>query len=172
VQLGVLPGPALHLLGSRLEPLIFALLVPSRPLGVEAVQGISFNPVGVASAVGATRSPLDRNILDWLREFNRVEAAAAFNGQQARVLGFIYREPSMRDDQFMVSRFTISCCVADAFAIGLPVQSLDAASFETGVWVTVEGTFEAGTFDGRSIPILHSTSITLSEIPRSPYLYP
>ena len=153
-------------------PLVFALLVPSRPLGADAVHRVSFSPVGVASAASAARSPLDRNILDWLREFNRIDNAAAFNGMPARVVGFIYREPYMHEDEFMVARFTISCCVADAFAIGLPVRMAGASAYSTGAWVEVEGTFQAGTFDGRSIPILHPTSITLTDIPPRPYLYP
>jgi uncharacterized repeat protein (TIGR03943 family) len=153
-------------------PLVFALLVPSRPLGADAVHRVSFSPVGVASAASAARSPLDRNILDWLREFNRIDNAAAFNGMPARVVGFIYREPYMHEDEFMVARFTISCCVADAFAIGLPVRMAGASAYGTGAWVEVEGTFQAGMFDGRSIPILHPTSITLTEIPARPYLYP
>jgi uncharacterized repeat protein (TIGR03943 family) len=153
-------------------PLVFALLVPSRPLGADAVHRISFSPVGVASAASAARSPLDRNILDWLREFNRIDNPAAFNGVPARVIGFIYREPHMSDDEFMVARFTISCCVADAFAIGLPVRMEGAAAYSTGAWIEVEGTFQAGTFDDRAIPILHPTRIELTDVPARPYLYP
>lgn len=153
-------------------PLVFALLVPSRPLGADAVHRVSFSPVGVASAASAARSPLDRNILDWLREFNRIDNPVAFNGLPARVVGFIYREPYMSDDEFMVARFTISCCVADAFAIGLPVRMEGAAAYNTGAWVEVEGTFQAGTFDDRTIPILQPSRIELTDIPSRPYLYP
>lgn len=153
-------------------PLVFGLLVPSRPLGADAVHRVSFSPVGVASAASAARSPLDRNILDWLREFNRIDNPAAFNDQPARVVGFIYRELHMREDEFMVARFTISCCVADAYAIGLPVRMANAADYPTGAWVEIEGTFRAGTFDGRTIPILHPTRVDLIDTPARPYLYP
>ena len=56
-------------------PLLLALLIPSRSLGIEAVNGgISLSPVGVASQASFRRSPLDRNILDWLREFERASS--------------------------------------------------------------------------------------------------
>ena len=71
-------------------PLLLAILIPSRSLGIEAVNGgVSLNPVGVA---GVTRSPLDRNILDWLREFDRAATPAQFNGSPVDVIGFVYRD--------------------------------------------------------------------------------
>lgn len=154
-------------------PLAFAVLLPSRPLGAEAITGgLSLNTVGVADASSASRAPIDRNILDWLREFNRVGIPATFNGAEADLTGFIYREPFMAEDQFMVARFTVSCCVADAFAIGIPVQAADASQYPTGEWVRVRGTFTAGRFGEDQMPILRPTSIEKTTIPASPYLYP
>ena len=132
-------------------PLLLALLIPSRSLGIEAVNGgISLSPVGVASPAAFQRSPLDRNILDWLREFDRASSPAAFNGTAADVIGFIYREPSFSDEQFMLSRFTMSCCVADAFPIGMPVSAPEAP--DTGAWVRVQGELAAADFGGDFMP--------------------
>lgn len=154
-------------------PLLLAVLIPSQPLGASAVNGgISLNPVGVGDAGSLSRSATDRNILDWLREFNRVENPATFNGENADLIGFIYREPYMSDDQFMVARFTLSCCVADAFAIGIPVLTSDASQYATGDWIRIRGSFEAGQFGDNTVPILRPTSIETTEIPASPYLYP
>lgn len=154
-------------------PLVLALLIPSRSLGVEAVNGgISLSPVGVASPAAFQRSPLDRNILDWLREFDRAPSPAAFNGTAADVAGFVYREPAFADDSFMISRFTMSCCVADAFPIGLPVSAPEASEFETGVWVRARGELEAADFRGDFMPVLFAESIEAIDEPRQPYLYP
>jgi uncharacterized repeat protein (TIGR03943 family) len=155
-------------------PLMLALAFPSRPLGVEAITaGVSLNAVGVGNAQTFTRAPKDRNILDWLREFNRVGNPASFNGQEVDVIGFIYREATMPAGEFMIARFTMSCCVADAFAIGLPVRvdAQTAAQFATGTWVRVQGTLQAGVFNGESVPILQPTDITPTDVPASPYLY-
>ncbi len=153
-------------------PLILAVIVPSRPLGAEAVGSISTAPVGIDSNTAFNQNPLDRNILDWLREFNRSDNMASFNGQEVEVIGFVYREPGFLDNDFMVSRFTLSCCVADAFAIGLPVTFADGSTFPDGEWVKVRGRFEAGQFDSEFIPIIQAEDIEIVEQPSTPYLYP
>ena len=154
-------------------PLLLAVLIPSRPLGVEAVNGgISLNPVGVSSADAFSRSPLDRNILDWLREFDRLPTAAALNGQPVDVTGFVYRQPNFADDEFMVARFTLSCCVADAYPIGLPVRFERAQDFPTGAWVRVQGKLKASDFGADFAPVVQASRIETAAEPDQPYLYP
>lgn len=153
-------------------PLALAVLIPSRPLGIEAVNGgISLRPVGVDSAT-FTRNPLDRNILDWLREFNRVQTAAELNGQSVDVIGFVYRQPSFAENEFMASRFTMSCCVADAYPIGLPVRAETAAAFPAGAWVRVQGKFKASHFETDFMPVVYASQIEIVEEPAQAYLYP
>ena len=154
-------------------PLILAIAIPSRPLGVEAVNGgISLSPVGVDRASAFTRHPLDRNILDWLRELSRVQTPAELNGQPVDVIGFVYRQPDFADDEFMASRFTMSCCVADAYPIGLPVRSATASAFPTGAWVRVQGTIKASRFGADFAPVVDASQIDIVETPAQPYLYP
>lgn len=153
-------------------PLALAALIPSRPLGIEAVNGgISLNPVGVDSGAFA-RSPLDRNILDWLREFNRVQTAAELNGQPVDVIGFVYWQPDFAENEFMASRFTMSCCVADAYPIGLPVRSETTAAFPAGAWVRVQGKLKAGHFGDDFMPVVHASQVQIVEEPAQAYLYP
>ena len=154
-------------------PLLLALLIPPRALGIEAVNGgISLNPVGIANPAAFQRSPLDRNVLDWLREFDRATSPAEFNGTAADVIGFVYREPVFADDTFMLSRFTMSCCVADAFPIGMPVRSTAAGDYEAGAWVRVIGDLKAADFGGEFLPVLFATNLETVDEPRQPYLYP
>lgn len=154
-------------------PLILAVLIPSRPLGVEAVSdGISFRPIGIDSANAFTRNPLDRNILDWLRVFTNSDTPAEFNDLPVDVIGFVYREPNFLPEEFMVARFTMSCCVADASAIGLPVTFEDSADLVDGIWVRVLGELKANDFDETFVPMIIATSIEIVEQPSQPYLYP
>jgi uncharacterized repeat protein (TIGR03943 family) len=153
-------------------PLLLGTLLPSRPLGASAVQGnMSFRAVAVGDARGLTRDPLDRNVLEWRRVFE-TDSAAAFEGQQADVVGFVYREPGYPENMFVVARFTMSCCVADASAIGLPVRVDDPAAIREGDWVRVQGAFEAGSFDGLLQPILLAAAVEVVDQPKHPYLYP
>ena len=151
-------------------PLLLATLIPSRSLGIEAVNGgVSLNPVGVA---GVSRSPLDRNILDWLREFDRAATPAQFNGTPVDVVGFVYREPSHPEDGFMLARFTLSCCVADAFPIGMPVISARASDLAEGDWLRVSGQLKATAFGGDFLPVVLADAIARVDEPQQPYLYP
>jgi uncharacterized repeat protein (TIGR03943 family) len=156
-------------------PLVLGTLIPSRPLGADAVDG----NLGLTSAAASTSSsttftinPQDRNVLDWLRVFNATEDYSELNGQPADVIGFVYTEPTFGENQFMVARFTISCCVADASAIGLPTYWADSSTLQQGQWVRVQGTMQVGTFRDDSIPILQVESVELIEQPEHPYLYP
>ncbi|MCY3976553.1 MAG: TIGR03943 family protein [Chloroflexi bacterium] len=151
-------------------PLLLAILIPSRSLGIEAVNGgVSLNPVGVA---GLSRSPLDRNILDWLREFDRAATPAQLNGTPVDVVGFIYREPSHPEDGFMLARFTLSCCVADAFPIGMPVISDAAGDLAEGEWLRVQGQLKASAFAGDFLPVVVADMVERVDEPAQPYLYP
>jgi len=156
-------------------PLVLGVVVPPTPLGASAVstRGLS-TEVAVAADETSTLNiiPGERNVLDWARAMSANPDPTALNGQQADVVGFVYRDARFDDGQFMVGRFTITCCVADALAIGLVVESDNAAGFKTDSWVRVTGTFDSGTFDGGEMPILYAESIIPVQQPEQPYLYP
>lgn len=154
-------------------PLILGTLVPSRPLGAQAVSGdISVRAASYSGGGSVTKEPLERNVLDWVREFNQPGPASAFNGQAADVLGFVYTEPDFPDGHFMLARFTVSCCVADASAIGIPVYWEGASDLSDDQWVQVSGTFQADVFRGSDSPILQAESLERVPQPEHPYLYP
>jgi putative membrane protein len=160
-------------LGVVAIPLVLGTLIPSRPLGSAAVGGsISLSAVSAANAQPFTTDPLKWNVLDWLRAFNNSGDASSFNGKQADLVGFVYREAAFSDKQFMLARFTISCCVADASAIGVPVEWDAAKDYPADTWVRIQGTWEVGVFRGDTVPILHPTSIDKVDQPEHPYLYP
>jgi uncharacterized repeat protein (TIGR03943 family) len=160
-------------LGIIAIPLVLGTLVPSRPLGAEAINGgVSFSAVDAAQAVTLSIPPLERNVLDWLRAFNREPDMTRFNGQPVDVVGFIYREPTFAEDQFMVARFTVSCCVADASAIGLPVVWANTPTLEQGGWVRVRGALQTGDFRGERLPLVMANAIETVAQPAHPYLYP
>jgi uncharacterized repeat protein (TIGR03943 family) len=154
-------------------PLLIATLIPSKPLGAEAVSGgISLQPIsGVSAEASFNVPPEKRNVLDWLRAFNQAENPAELDGLPVDVIGFVYREPGMSETQFMAARFTLSCCVADALAIGLPVQADDAGQFADGAWVHITGVLEAGEFNGDFLPVIRPQQIEAIDQPQNPYLY-
>jgi uncharacterized repeat protein (TIGR03943 family) len=117
-------------------------------------------------------SSREKNLLDWLMAFDGNADPAAFDGQEAKLTGFVYRDSRHGYDSFMLSRFVVSCCVADATPIGLIVHGPEAAELANDQWVEVAGHFEAGEFDGRAMPLLIADTITPTVMPNQPYLFP
>lgn len=156
-------------------PLVLGVLIPSKPLGAEAVDGAIATQqltYGGATITVLNKPPLERNVLDWLRAFSNTELSSDFNGEQADVIGFVYREPNYPADTFLVARFTVSCCVADASAIGLPVRYTGTDTLTEGSWVRVSGGFDAGQFADLDTPILVAQAVEQIDQPEHPYLYP
>lgn len=155
-------------------PLLLGTLVPSQPLGADAIRGpVSLSMGGSpASASVFVKDPTERNVLDWLRVFATSPVAADFDGEQANFVGFVYHEPDFPPDVIMVARFIVSCCVADAAPIALPVRWEGSEKPEIGEWVEVSGTFYSGIFRDSAMPILHLDDYAFVDTPAHPYLYP
>ena len=157
-------------------PALLGLLVPARPLSASAIEsrGIGLSaPVRPGNTVQAQRVQNGpKSILDWLRDFSRTEDLAKFNGQQTDVIGFVYKDPRSKANEFWVSRFAISCCVADATALGLLVQTSDAQTLKADSWVRVTGKLQLGEFAGEKMPMVVAEKIEPAQQPNQPYLYP
>ena len=150
-------------------PLVLGTLIPSQPLGAAAVGG-EINTIAGDTASTFNIAPEDRNILDWVRAFNSTDNAADFNGLPVDVVGFVYRGENFANDQYLVARFTISCCVADSTAIGVPIWWDQPLEVDT--WVRVQGHLQAGEFNGAQWPIIQPDNLEVVERPEHPYLYP
>jgi putative membrane protein len=118
-------------------------------------------------------APTDRNVLDWIRAFNTSKDYSEFNGQSADFIGFVYRDITLDEQKnFMLARFTVSCCVADASALGILIQDKDAQKWEQDAWVRVRGKFEVQAVKDQKTPVLIAESVEAVERPKTPYLYP
>lgn len=162
-----------------LLPIGLGLLVSPRPLGASALANREMNLsqsslpriVGLATAKGDQ----DKNILDWWQSFRaspNSNSDRKIIGQAVQVSGFVFKDKAYGSDYFMVTRFVISCCVADAAPLSLVVKSSNAGALKNDQWVEVKGTFAASSLGNWPMPILNATSITPIAIPQQPYLYP
>jgi uncharacterized repeat protein (TIGR03943 family) len=157
-------------------PLILGVIVPARPLGAGAAgsRGVSTDIAVEAGSESQSLTiiPGERNILDWVMVISETDNPAALNGQEVDVIGFVYRDERFGEEQFLLSRFTITCCVADAVAVGLVVDAEDTADYPVDTWVQVTGTFAEGEIDGQPIPVVIPDEIVPIQPPDQPYLYP
>lgn len=160
-------------------PVLLGLFVPPQPLGAAALANREVNVTSTGSTMPAAvraasqKSSLDKNVLDWSQLFkSSPDAATRFAGEPAKVTGFVFRDERFANEQFLVTRFVVSCCVADGNVAGVVVQWNGAAELPTDQWVEVSGEFVSGALSGETIPVLHAQSVTNISVPDQPYLYP
>lgn len=170
-------APAPVNLWFMLVPLLIGVLIPARPLDSSAFATKGFNansPLVSAdsSAQIFETDSAERNVLDWIKLFNYQDDTAQFVGQKASVIGFVYFDETLGENQFFVSRFVVSCCAADGFAIAMPAQWADAAALEQDSWVLVKGTIESITLNDKVVPMVVAESVEAVPVPNQPYLYP
>ena len=169
-----LPRSALFILSL---PLIIGLAAPEQPLSSASLdtRGISLNaPMSISqqSTDSLAVQQDDRTILDWVKLFNYESDPSVYIGEDVNVIGFVYHDPRLPQGEFMVSRFIITCCVADAFAIGMTVDWPQDINFEDNTWINVQGTLDVMQIGSQTVPMVHAASIQPMSAPEQPYLYP
>ena len=170
-------GPSVWRLGVIMLPLAIGVLIPAHPLTASAMAG-----KGISSAVPITvagdatiqfgQQADTRNILQWNDLFNSSTDPSTYLGQQANVIGFVYHDPNLKDGQFLVGRFALVCCPADAFAVVMVVNWPKSAALPTNQWVKVKGTVQSVQFNGQTLPSIQAVSVDFVDPPPQTYLYP
>lgn len=155
-------------------PLLLGVLVPYQPLDASDAKDVSLDPgkaIAARNSGDITTISTRRTVLDWARAIASARDIQDVYGQEVDVIGFVYRDGRFAVDQFMVTRFVMTCCVADSMPIGLVVQTDNAADFKTDTWVRVKGVFAERVIDGSPRPAIVAREITFTSQPEQPYLY-
>ena len=160
-----------------LLPLVIGLVVPHRPLGSEALANRGLSAIAPLRAGGGDQplqlalAPSERTILDWIRAFNLADDPSTEEGLPADVVGFAYRDPRLPAGQVLLGRFALTCCVADAMAIGLIVEGDDLDQMVDNAWYRVQGPIHLASLDGQPIPLIRAEKVQEVPMPEQPYLY-
>lgn len=99
------------------------------------------------------------------------ESPEKFVGKKVEVLGFIFREHDFEEDQFVIARFGLSCCVADASVFGTLASFPEARQYGDDKWVKLKGTLSTVKYQEWLLPNIDVSSIEVVEQPDSPYVY-
>ncbi len=159
-------------------PLMLGLLVPPRALGTSALpnRGITLNSPftiqNTTNALSVERPSDQRTVLDWIRAFHAQSNPQSLNAEPVDVIGFVYHDPRLSVNQFLIGRYTIACCIADATAIGITVNWPQSANLENNAWVRVQGTMAAGELEGQAVPVINAAQVNPIQEPDQPYLFP
>jgi uncharacterized repeat protein (TIGR03943 family) len=158
-------------------PFFLGLLVPSSSLTTTALQTreINFSSPSLQNEIFSPFSEIETpnmTVLDLVKLINYEEDLSTFIGKPAEFSGFIYKDQRLSAGQSMVGRFIITCCVADAYAVGVIVDGMEDNNFPDDTWVQVKGEIDVLEIEGRNHPLIHPSSIIEIIQPEQPYLYP
>ncbi|MFE8702063.1 TIGR03943 family putative permease subunit [Cytobacillus sp. FJAT-54145] len=94
-----------------------------------------------------------------------------FQGKEIEIKGFVYREDGFLEDEAVVARFGMSCCVADASVYGAFSTGNLLKNIETDGWVEITGTIGKKEYNGYILPYIQVTSLNEIDPPKEAYVY-
>lgn len=163
----------LWIMGLMVVPVVLVLASPPATLGTfSAGKRAAFAGTGFAASasdIGSGELTLvDVAMGQTRRDAERALAARA--GETVRFVGFVSRRDDTPADEFLLTRYIVTCCVADATIAQLRVVNVTPGLFQDEDWVEVTGTIYPL---GREVIVdAGSGSIVRVERPERPYLTP
>ncbi len=118
------------------------------------IEDIATGDLSLADVAGAVRSE------------EAMAALAARAGAEVSFVGFVARQPDMPADEFLLTRFLISCCVADALSVQVRVVGAPPGELEVDQWVRVTGSI----YPLDDEIVIEAIDITKVKRPEHPYL--
>ncbi len=113
----------------------------------------------------------ERTVIDWIRLINAYPEPDAYTGEAVDLTGFVFYPEGWPDNYLMVSRFVLTCCAADAYPVGLPVQVASRTPYPVDSWLAVKGEIMTETFEGRRQVAIAPTEVKTIPEPKNPYEY-
>lgn len=156
-----------------LLPLTLALFITPSPLSSETALSR-----GASADLSVTQGrpalfglkPEERSISDWVQLFNHDPEPSHYEGQKVNVEGLVVYDKETMQGYFLIARFVISCCAADARPITLPVQIAQSQEVPEG-WIELKGVISEGTVDGQRTAVIQmETAVSIND-PENPYAY-
>jgi len=77
--------------------------------------------------------------------------AENFNGKPVTVEGMVFRNAGVDTNSFLLFRFAVTCCAADALPFSIRVNMANEADLTNDTWVRVEGLFNLATMHGKQV---------------------
>ena len=153
-------------------PVVIVTVLPPATLGTfsstkkTAFSALSYS--GVYGQITATSEITWFSIAAAQTSDAGAQALAKRQGSNAEFVGFVTRDPNTLPDEFLLTRYIITCCVADATIVQVRVVNVTPGEFHDNEWVDVKGLVYPL---GREV-IVNATSVTAAPTPSKPYLTP
>ena len=159
------------IMGAVVVPVVLVMALPPATLGqFSAGKRSGFASAGVATSAGDIASG-ELTLIDVAAAQTSPEgerALASRAGEQVDFVGFVTRYEDTPADELFLTRYVVTCCVADATIAQVRVVNATPGAFEPNDWVLVRGAIYP---IGREV-IVNASEIVGVERPERPYLTP
>lgn len=123
-----------------LVPVVAVLALPPAALGSYAASRRSVS----AGFGGTTADPSSGevtlvDVAGAMWSQTAADALTERGGSEVSFVGFVVRREGMPPDEFILTRFLVSCCVADALSVQVRVVGAPPGELEEDQWVRVRG---------------------------------
>ena len=153
-----------------LPVLVVFVLPPTALTSYAASRRSGISGAGFVTSAGDVASG-DLSLVDLAGAMRTDEGQAALAdraGDEVSFTGLVSRDASTPADEFTLTRFVVSCCVADALSVQVRVASVPPGRFEKDQWVRVTGNF----YPLAQEAIVDATEIVEVQRPKKPYISP
>ena len=161
----------LWIMGLMVVPVVLVLFAPVTTLGTfSAGKRAGFSGAGFAASAGDIASG-ELTLIDVAAGETSPEgehALAKRAGETVNFVGFVSIRDDTPADEFLLARYVVTCCVADATIAEVRVVNVTPGQFANEDWVDVTGTIFP---IGREV-IVDASDIVEVERPDHPYLTP
>jgi uncharacterized repeat protein (TIGR03943 family) len=152
-------------------PVVLVLALPPATLGsFSAGKRAGFASAGIATSAGdagtGAISLIDVAAAQTTKEGETALAGRA--GENVDLVGFVVRYADTPADELLLTRYIVTCCVADATVAQVRVVNVQPGAFSANEWVDVKGAIYPL---GREI-IVNASSVVAVPRPEHPYLTP
>jgi putative membrane protein len=152
-------------------PVVLVLALPPATLGsFSAGKRAGFASAGIATSAGdagtGAISLIDVAAAQTTKEGETALAGRA--GENVDLVGFVVRYADTPADELLLTRYIVTCCVADATVAQVRVVNVQPGAFSANEWVDVKGAIYPL---GREI-IVNASSVVGVPRPEHPYLTP
>ncbi|MDO5708128.1 MAG: TIGR03943 family protein [Andreesenia angusta] len=96
-----------------------------------------------------------------------------YKGKNIEFEGFLYRNQFMNQNQAMVGRNIITCCIADASLLGYMVEGNILTEIPDNQWVKIDGRLDILEFEKDQIPFVKvdKNNIKFPKRPKNQYIF-
>lgn len=101
-----------------------------------------------------------------------IENSDQYVGQEIEITGFVYKDTTLKANEFIIGRFVMACCAADLQVEGIKCDSNNTQTYDSNTWVKVKGKIKTETINYKAEPVIVVEQIEKDPNPYTSYLYP